>query len=130
MKAALSVGLIAIVGLSVAGGCVVKRTKSSANADVMDLDNAPSSHAEGNELGHIAPGDPGGIEPLTTTTPPAPQPTPPVAEPRTHIIAAGDTLWSLAVKYYGDGKQLTKIQDANPGLEPTRMPIGKKIVIP
>lgn len=126
MKAALTVALTGIVGLSLASGCVVKRTKTT-NADVMDLEDAPSGQIEAS---HVAPSDPGGIEPLTTTTPPAPEPTPPVAEPRTHTIAAGDTLWSLGVKYYGDGKQSKKIQDANPGLEPTRMSIGKKIVIP
>ncbi len=121
MKAALSVALIAMV----AGGCVVKRTKT--NSDVMDLSDSPP---QADPMPSAGP-----VEPLTTTTPP-PQVTPPQAEPlpahaaRTHTIAAGDTPWNLAVKYYGDGKQWPKIIEANPGLTPERMPIGKKITIP
>jgi 5'-nucleotidase / UDP-sugar diphosphatase len=112
MKAALSLTLIALL----ASGCVVKKTK---NADVMDLEDTQTDTA---------------VEPLTTTTPPV-QTAPLEAEPspqgaRSHTIAAHDTPWNLAVKYYGDGKQWKKIVDANPGLTPERMPIGKKIVIP
>lgn len=114
MKAALSLTLIALL----AGGCVVKKTK---NEEVMDLNDTPADSAT--------------VEPLTTTTPPI-QSAPLEAEPspvqtsKTHTIGAGDTPWNLAVKYYGDGKQWQKIIDANPGLTPSRMPIGKKIVIP
>ncbi len=114
----MSLTLIALV----AGGCVVRRT-APQNADVMDLNDTPIQS------------DPGpALEPLTTTTPPPTQVTPPPAEPaatpRMHTIAAGDTLWSLGVKYYGDGKQSKKIQEANPGLVAEKMSIGKQIVIP
>lgn len=115
----LSLALIALV----AGGCVVRRT-APKNAEVMDLNDTP-----------VQP-DPGpALEPLTTTTPPPAHVTPPPSEPiapaaRMHTIAAGDTLWSLAVKYYGDGKQSKKIQEANPGLVAEKMSIGKQIIIP
>lgn len=32
---------------------------------------------------------------------------------QTHTVAAGDTLWALAAKYYGSGAQYTKIYNAN-----------------
>lgn len=124
MKAVLSAALIAML----VSGCVVRRT-SSTRSDVMDLDDStiPADTAPTADMG--------AIEPLTTTTPPAPQqlaPTaePAVASPKIHTVAAGETLWSLAVKYYADGKQWPKIVEANPGLTPERMPIGKKITIP
>lgn len=123
MKAVLTVGLMAIL----VSGCVVRR-KAPANADVMDLDNSPTTELPADTT-------PGAIEPLsplpTATAQPAPvEAAPSVAEPRKHVIAAGDTLWSLSVKYYGDGKQWEKIVAANPGLAPTRMPLGKAITIP
>ena len=46
----------------------------------------------------------------------------------THTIRKGETLWSLAAKYLG--RRWTEIVDANPGLQPKRLPIGKTIRIP
>lgn len=73
----------------------------------------------------------------TPTKSPAP---PPVSKPtastskpppkRTYVIKKGDTLWALAVKYYGNGSDWTKIQSANPGIVPTKLKIGSTIVIP
>lgn len=55
--------------------------------------------------------------------------TPPMKE---HVIREGDTLWSIAQKYYGDGRQHARIEEANheafarkKGLE-----IGQKLMIP
>lgn len=48
----------------------------------------------------------------------------------THVVVSGDTLWDLAKKYYGDYYQWTKIQKANGGIDPYRVPIGKKLIIP
>ncbi|MFO1050984.1 MAG: LysM peptidoglycan-binding domain-containing protein [Planctomycetota bacterium] len=49
---------------------------------------------------------------------------------RKHVIAQGDTPSSIAQQYYGDRNLYQLILDANPGLEPTRMPLKKEIVIP
>jgi 5'-nucleotidase len=40
----------------------------------------------------------------------------PVAFPRSHVVIAGETLWSLAKQYYGDPKQWVSIQAANPSI--------------
>jgi nucleoid-associated protein YgaU len=65
--------------------------------------------------------------PIVTT----PAPVDPVAAgPQTHVVQAKDTLYALAKHYYGDGTKWPRIQAANPGLVPERMPIGKAIVIP
>ena len=47
-----------------------------------------------------------------------------------HTIQRGDTLWDLAVKYYGDGTQWTKIQQANGGIDPYTLQIGRQLYIP
>ncbi len=64
--------------------------------------------------------------PATTTTPAT------TAAPanETHKIVAGDTLWDLAAKAYGDGFEWKKISDANGNPRPRALTIGKELVIP
>ena len=67
-------------------------------------------------------------EPETTATPTeAPKP-----EPITHVIRKDDTLWSLAVRYLGDGHRWREIMDANADIvtDPHKLPIGGKLIIP
>lgn len=45
-------------------------------------------------------------------------------------IQKNDSLWKLAQKYYGDGSQWVKIQNANNGINPNSLRIGQQIVIP
>jgi 5'-nucleotidase len=47
-----------------------------------------------------------------------------------HVIVAGDTLWDLAVKAYGDGAKWRAIADANSAYRPRRLPIGATLQIP
>ena len=42
----------------------------------------------------------------------------------------GETLYGIAKKSYGDGKQWTKIAAANPGVTPQSLKVGQTIVIP
>lgn len=61
---------------------------------------------------------------------------PPVSTQKTHIVGKGDSLWSLAKKYYGKGSLWKKIADANvktyPSLKnnPNFIRDGWKLVIP
>lgn len=48
----------------------------------------------------------------------------------THTVVRGDTLWDLAKKYYNNYYDWKKIQNANGGLNPYTIPIGKKLIIP
>ncbi|MBI4617714.1 MAG: LysM peptidoglycan-binding domain-containing protein [Planctomycetes bacterium] len=63
-------------------------------------------------------------------TPPTTQA--PAAEParRVHVLASGETLSAIARCYYNDPKEWRRILEANPGLTPERLPVGKEIVIP
>lgn len=49
---------------------------------------------------------------------------------RTEIVTSGTTLWSLAVKYYGDGQQWTKISAANGNIDPKKLQKGMTLNIP
>lgn len=64
--------------------------------------------------------------------PAAPQPVAaPVAQAQgTYTIQKNDSLWKIAERHYGSGQRWVDIANANPGLEPTKMPVGKTIVLP
>jgi LysM repeat protein len=52
---------------------------------------------------------------------------------RHHVVRAGDDLWSLAERYYGDGRDWRKIAAANPKIltgGPDRLQIGWRLKIP
>lgn len=51
---------------------------------------------------------------------------------KTHVLQKGETLWSLAVKFYKDGSKYEKIAKANGVSEKEfkKLPIGKKLIIP
>jgi nucleoid-associated protein YgaU len=54
-----------------------------------------------------------------------------IAEPEnTYVIASGDTLYDIAVQKYGDAKYVQAIQEANPGLDPSRLRVGDRIILP
>jgi len=49
---------------------------------------------------------------------------------KTYIIQDGEGLWDVAVKFYGDGYQWTKIADANHLEDPDNVDPGTKLIIP
>ena len=61
---------------------------------------------------------------------PAAEPAPAGAE--TYTIKAGDTLYTLAKRFYGDGKLWTRIADANKDKikDVSRIPVGTTLTIP
>ena len=58
----------------------------------------------------------------------------PLESDQSYTVVKGDTLWDLAVEYYGDGTKWHKILEANPGKIPGDNPrllqIGTVLVIP
>ena len=48
----------------------------------------------------------------------------------TVLVRSGDTLFDLVVKRYGDSSYMNDVLVANPGLNPKRLRIGQKIVLP
>jgi nucleoid-associated protein YgaU len=47
-----------------------------------------------------------------------------------HTVAEGDSLWSIAQSYYGDGNQWPKLKAANPGLDETSLKVGQVVIVP
>jgi nucleoid-associated protein YgaU len=51
---------------------------------------------------------------------------------RQHTVAEGDTLYGLAVRYYGDGERFVELYRHNRGVlkRPDRLDVGTVLVIP
>jgi len=66
---------------------------------------------------------------------PAPAPAPRRTEPqhsrkRYYAIQSGDTLWKIAQREYGNGALHYLIQQANPWIDPSSLPVGFELLIP
>jgi len=48
----------------------------------------------------------------------------------THTVVAGDTLYAIALKHYGDPKFIGAIEAANPGVNPQVLRVGDRILLP
>jgi nucleoid-associated protein YgaU len=47
-----------------------------------------------------------------------------------HVVAKGETLSSIARRYYGDSKYWKSLQTANPKIKADSLAVGTKLVIP
>lgn len=110
----------------------------SINNNLGDLN---SKDQNGYQLGNLPFRDDANAKPPTTSQnnvqPDLSEPNKPKPKPNNnngvkgyHTVVRGDTLWDLAKKYYGDYYKWTKIQKANGNIDPYRLPIGKKLMIP
>ncbi len=50
--------------------------------------------------------------------------------PTTHTVVAGDTLWAIAKKHYGNGAKYTDIATANSVANPNLIYVGQVLIIP
>lgn len=76
----------------------------------------------------------GMTDPTVTTSAPPPVVEMPVVTPEPvapavtdYVIQKGDTFYSIAKKH---GVSTKAVQDANPGVDPTKLKLGQKIVVP
>jgi len=60
---------------------------------------------------------------------PAPQPPPPPAA-RTYTVVAGDTVWAISERFYGDGSKFQAIADASGISNPDLIYPGQVLTIP
>lgn len=89
---------------------------------------------------HTTPGSIGPPPPSTTTPKPtiarittavaAPTAPPRTSATRRYTVRAGDTLWAIAERHYGDGNLWGRIADANGVRDPRRLAIGAVLTIP
>ena len=68
--------------------------------------------------------------PTPTPSPSGPQPGDVVQVTVEHVLAPGETLWTVASRYLGSGELYVQIVEANPGINPENLQAGQVIVIP
>lgn len=73
-----------------------------------------------------------GSKPVVPPVPPRdePKPAPKGEWPKKHAVASGEVLGAICAKYYGTTRMVSRVLDANPGLDPKRMLAGDEIVLP
>ncbi|MEX0886330.1 MAG: LysM domain-containing protein [Phycisphaeraceae bacterium] len=54
----------------------------------------------------------------------------PAAGGSTYTVRQDDTLWSIAVREYGDGQRWQDIRDANPNVDANNLPVGTELTLP
>ncbi len=84
-------------------------------------DAAPPS--EGDAVSRAPDGAPDGAEATGEKAPARPARV-------THVVQPGETLCNIARDYFGSSRHWKRIADANPGVDPDRLTIGAKLVIP
>jgi LysM repeat protein len=65
-----------------------------------------------------------------TPAPPAGSPVSPSPGEQSYVVQSGDTLWSIATNFYGNGSKYTLIQRANDLPDGTRLHVGMTLTIP
>jgi nucleoid-associated protein YgaU len=75
------------------------------------------------------------VTPITSVsdaagTPVAAAPAAPTGGGTTHVVQPGETMWKIAMRHYGNGQRYRDIIAANPGIDPAKMQIGQRLVLP
>ena len=110
-------------------GCAKKTQAPVANSSITEVAPPPPIH------NGITPAAPIATTYSDAIVAPADDITPSRSAPssgggKTYIVKKGDTLWGIAQRTYGDGKQYRKIIAANPSIKGDRLNAGQKIVLP
>lgn len=123
MRQAIIIAVVGVLVLSV--GCAKRTTTAVADSTITDI---TPTYTPAPEPVYTPP-------PAYSTTPsPSDTYTAPVATSAStgerYTIKKGDTLYSIARNRYGDGKQWTRIAQANPGIDPQKLAVGQVIILP
>lgn len=70
------------------------------------------------------------LDPTRSVPSPVAAPSSPTGATQTHVIKAGETLSGLAKKYYGSEKHVSLLLESNKNIDPRRLRVGAKILIP
>jgi len=125
--------LVAVLALGVVG-CEQKRKEDELpQIDPAELEaSAPPTEPMPAKTGADESGTPAVEVETPGPTPPATTAKPIGGTPKTYTMNRGDTLYSLAKRFYGDGKLWTRIADANKDKvrDITDIPVGTVLTIP
>jgi 5'-nucleotidase len=126
----LKLGTIVLAAAAVVG-CQNKSSEVPTSSSVTDVSAAPSTPTAS---AYTPPQTTAAAQPVTYDTMPAYGTTGATGgtsiSSGPYTVKRGDTLYSIARKSYGDGKQWQKIAAANPGLRPESLKVGQTIQIP
>ncbi|MDD4889694.1 MAG: LysM peptidoglycan-binding domain-containing protein [Phycisphaerae bacterium] len=125
-----SLAAVCLLVAFTATGCKPKADVNVGNPTI----TPPAPTAPTADVGKLPPDTGTPANPVGVLPPVTPSADPVVpAGARTHVMAKGDTIFGLGGKYYGakSNANVKKIMDANPQYkDPTKIPVGAKIVIP
>jgi nucleoid-associated protein YgaU len=96
-------------------------TKNTINQIAIDPPAAPAP------VPAMQPASPAGVTPQAQTAGVSA-----AAEPRTHVVASGETLSAIAKRFYGDASQYRRIFEANRDQlsDPDKIQVGQRLKIP
>ena len=122
--------IVPLILIVAAVGCSNKG-KVAKNSSVTDIGIAPPREPS---LAYAGPISGAPVQPDAFAEPAIAQ-TPSYAAPAggatgSYTVRKGDTLFSIAKSSYGNGNQWQRIASANPGLAPSTLKAGQKIMIP
>jgi LysM repeat protein len=129
-RAGLKLGIFCVLAIGVTSiaamliqGC--KREETDQNAGQPPADTNTYAAAETNVPPVEASNPP--VNPVPPTPPPVV--TPPPAQPteNEYVVVKGDTLDKIAKS---NGTTVKAIENVNPGVQPTRLKVGQKLIIP
>jgi 5'-nucleotidase/UDP-sugar diphosphatase len=127
VKKILAVGAMGM--MLVAGGCGSSK-KPTASNNVNDIAPPPPTATLAPSGQYLGSPMPSGYEQAKSVTPtPAADVSTPAAG-KSYTVKKGDTLWSIAQRTYGDGKQYKKIVSANPSIKGDQLKAGQVITLP
>lgn len=127
----------AVIAAMALVGC--NKPKGPQTKELIGIDPRPLDEMSPSATPQAGPSDslkPTYLEPMPEPTIPLAGPsldltaTPALPAPRTHTVQRNDTMWSLAVRYLGDGQRWRDIAAINPDVKPTAIPVGTKLLIP
>ncbi|HEU5395694.1 MAG TPA: LysM peptidoglycan-binding domain-containing protein, partial [Verrucomicrobiae bacterium] len=130
----MKLGVFCVLAISVTGlmamliqGC---KRESEQSADNQDTNMTPV--VDTNAVPMEASNPPVEAPPVTNVAPPVVVTPPPVVTPvapagTEYVVVKGDTLGKIAKK---NGVTVRAIEEANPGVTPTRLKVGQKLTIP
>lgn len=126
----LSLMSLAVFALTIVG-CASNKSKTAKNESVMDVNVAPAPPREP-EVAYTTPAhQPAYYDTSVTQTPAGGAAvTPAATSGNSYVVKKGDTLFSIAKASYGNGNQWQRIAAANPGLSPSTLKAGQKIMLP
>ena len=130
MRKSILIGMVAVAGL--VGGCSSGKAPATAKAGVTDIAPPPpvrdDVYAAPMVVTPVSNSSGGRTAPIGLSEKTIVDPSP--AHGTKYVVKKGDTLWGVAQRTYGDGKQYKKITAANPQIKNDVLLAGTTITLP